>query len=172
MLMPRPVTLFTGQWADLSLADLAPKVKAMGYDGVELACWGDHFEVDRALAEPGYVKKKWALLARHGLTCHAISNHLVSQAVCDLIDERHRAILPADVWGDGKPEGVRRRAAEKMKATARAARIFFDARPGRGGRDTALPAVVNGFTGSSIWHALYAFPPTDQDFLNLSLIHI
>jgi sugar phosphate isomerase/epimerase len=166
MLMPRPVTLFTGQWADLSLADLAPKVKAMGYDGVELACWGDHFEVDRALAEPGYVKKKWALLARHGLTCHAISNHLVSQAVCDLIDERHRAILPADVWGDGKPEGVRRRAAEKMKATARAARIFFDARPGRGGRDTALPAVVNGFTGSSIWHALYAFPPTDQDFLN------
>ena len=34
--MSRPVTLFTGQWADLSLAELAPKVKAMGYDGVEL----------------------------------------------------------------------------------------------------------------------------------------
>jgi hypothetical protein len=64
-LMSRPVTLFTGQWADLSLAELTPKVKAMGYDGVELACWGDHFEVDRALAEPDYVKKKWALLAKH-----------------------------------------------------------------------------------------------------------
>ena len=162
--MPRPVTLFTGQWADLSLAELAPKVKAMGYDGVELACWGDHFEVDRALAEPDYVKKKWALLAKHGLKCFAISTHLVGQAVCDLIDERHRAILPADVWGDGKPEGVRQRAAEKMKATARAARKFFDARPGHKGGDD-IPAVVNGFTGSSIWHALYAFPPTSQDFL-------
>ena len=128
--MPRNVTLFTGQWADLPLAQLAPQVKAMGYDGVELACWGDHFEVDRALAEPDYVKKKWALLAKHGLTCQAISTHLVGQAVCDLIDERHQAILPADVWGDGQPEGVRQRAAEKVKATARAARKFFNARPG------------------------------------------
>src|SRR3984885_1953559 len=97
--MPRPVTLFTGQWADPPLAKLLPLVKKMGYDGVELSCWGDHFEVDRALSEPDYLKKKWALLAKHGLTCHAISNHLVGQAVCDLIDERHKAILPADVWG-------------------------------------------------------------------------
>ncbi len=67
---------------------------------------------------------------KHGLSCYAISTHLVGQAVCDLIDERHKAILPADVWGDGKPEGVRQRAAEKMKATARAARKFFDAKPG------------------------------------------
>src|ERR1035441_10879750 len=90
--MPRPITLFTGQWADLSLAELAPKAKAMGYDGVELACWGDHFEVDRALAEPDYVKKKWALLAKYGLTCHAISNHLVGQAVCDLIRSEERRV--------------------------------------------------------------------------------
>jgi sugar phosphate isomerase/epimerase len=163
--MSRPVTLFTGQWADLSLAELLPLVKKMGYDGVELACWGDHFEVDRALAEPDYVKKKWALLAKHGLKCFAISMHLVGQAVCDLIDERHQAILPADVWGDGKPEGVRQRAAEKMKATTRAARKFFNAQPGRKAGDNS-PAIVNGFTGSSIWHAVYAFPPTNQEFLN------
>ena len=163
--MPRPVTLFTGQWADLSLAELLPLVKKMGYDGVELACWGDHFETDRALAEPDYCKKKWALLTKHGLKCFAISTHLVGQAVCDLIDERHKAILPADVWGDGKPEGVRQRAADKVKATARAARKFFDARPGKKSGDD-FPAVVNGFTGSSIWHALYAFPPTNQEFLN------
>ena len=163
--MSRPVTLFTGQWADLSLAELAPKAKAMGYDGLELACWGDHFEVDRALAEPNYVAEKWALLQQHGLTCYAISTHLVGQAVCDRIDERHQAILPPDVWGDGQPEGVRCRAAEKVKATARAARKFFDAKPGRGAGD-AFPAVVNGFTGSSIWHAIYAFPPTSQEYLN------
>ncbi len=162
--MPRPVTLFSGQWADLSLADLAPKIKSMGYDGVELACWGDHFDVDRALTEPDYIQDKWTLLRDHKLTCFAISTHLVGQAVCDLIDERHKAILPPDVWGDGNPEGVRQRAAEKVKATARAARKFFNAKPGRKDRDD-FPAVVNGFTGSSIWHALYAFPPTDQKYL-------
>jgi len=160
--MPRPVTLFTGQWADLALADLLPKVKAMGYDGVELACWGDHFEVDRALAEPDYVSRLWSLLGKHDLACHAISSHLVGQAVCDPIDERHAAILPPDVWGDGEPESVRRRAAEKMKDAARAARRFFDAKPAGSG---SFPAVVNGFTGSSIWHALYAFPPTSQEYL-------
>ena len=164
--MPRPVTLFTGQWADLPLAELLPLVKKMGYDGVELACWGDHFEVDRALAEPDYCKKKWALLAKHGLKCFAISSHLVGQAVCDLIDERHKAILPADVWGDGKPEGVRQRAAEKMKATARAARESFSMpNPVRDNADNS-PAVVNGFTGSSIWHSIYGFPPTNQDYWN------
>ncbi|HMP83914.1 MAG TPA: TIM barrel protein, partial [Verrucomicrobiota bacterium] len=163
--MPRPITLFTGQWADLPLARLLPLVKKMGYDGVELACWGDHFEVDRALAEKDYVQNKWTLLKKNGLNCFAISSHLVGQAVCDLIDERHKAILPPDVWGDGKPEGVRQRAAEKMKDTARAARKFFNAKPGRKGGDD-FPAVVNGFTGSSIWHSIYAFPPTGQDFWN------
>lgn len=160
--MSRPVTLFTGQWADLPLATLAPKARKMGYDGLELACWGDHFDVNRALNDSDYVKKKWALLRKSGLTCFAISNHLVGQAVCDLIDERHKAILPAHVWGNGEPEGVRRRAAEQMKATARAARKFFNAMPGA---NAAAPAVVNGFTGSGIWHAAYAFPPASQDFL-------
>jgi sugar phosphate isomerase/epimerase len=163
--MPRPITLFTGQWADLPIDELLPLIKKMGYDGVELACWGDHFEPDRALGETDYVQKKWALLQKHGLTCHAISNHLVGQAVCDLIDQRHKAILPADVWGDGDPEGVRQRAAEKMKATAVAARKFFNSRPGKSSSDNS-PAVVNGFTGSSIWHAVYAFPPIGQDYIN------
>jgi sugar phosphate isomerase/epimerase len=159
--MPRPLTLFTGQWADLPLAQLAPLVRKMGYDGVELACWGDHFEVDRA-GSAKYCREKWELLSDHGLTCYAISSHLVGQAVCDLIDERHKAILPPDVWGDGTPEKVRGRAARKMIATAKAARRFFDLKPGRGRADD-FPAVVNGFTGSSIWHTLYAFPPTSQE---------
>jgi sugar phosphate isomerase/epimerase len=144
--MARPVTLFTGQWADLPLEVMARKTKEFGYDGIELACWGDHFEVDKALADDGYCRRKRDLLARHDLVCHAISAHLVGQAVCDLIDERHKAILPAHVWGDGKPDGVNKRAAEELKNTARAAKKF-----GVG--------VVNGFTGSSIWHLLYSFPP-------------
>jgi len=161
--MPRPCTLFTGQWADLSLNDLAPLVKKMGYDGVELACWGDHFDVDRAASDKKYCAGRWELLLDHGLTAFAISSHLVGQAVCDNIDERHKSILPADVWGDGEPEGVRKRAAKKLALTAKAARNFINAKPGRGDRDD-FPAVVNGFTGSSIWHSIYAFPPTSQDY--------
>jgi sugar phosphate isomerase/epimerase len=161
--MTRPVTLFTGQWADLPLEKLAPLAKQMGYDGLELACWGDHFDVDAAASSKSYVRDRWALLKDHGLTCFAVSNHLVGQAVCDLIDERHKAILAPDVWGDGHPEGVRRRAAKKLALTAKAARAFFDAKPGRGAKDD-FPAVVNGFTGSSIWHSIYAFPPTSQAY--------
>jgi sugar phosphate isomerase/epimerase len=161
--MKRPVTLFTGQWADLPLEKLAPLVKRMGYDGVELACWGDHFDVDAAVSSKKYVHDRWALLRSHGLDCYAISSHLVGQAVCDLIDERHKAILPPDVWGNGDPEGVRKRAARKMALTAKAARAFFDARPGSKSASRP-PAVVNGFTGSSIWHSIYAFPPTSQEY--------
>jgi len=161
--MPRTITLFTGQWADLSLEKLAPLAKKMGYDGVELACWGDHFEVDAAATSAKYIKAKWEQLQDNGLTCFAISNHLIGQAVCDLIDERHKSILPPDVWGDGEPEGIRKRAAKKLALTAKAARRFFDAKPGRKSDDKSA-AVVNGFTGSSIWHSIYAFPPTSQEY--------
>ena len=149
--MARPVTLFTGQWADLPLTELAPLAKEMGYDGLELACWGDHLDVSKALEDDAYSQGRFDLLEKHDLRCYAISNHLVGQAVCDPIDERHKAIVPAHVWGDGDPEGVRTRAAEEMKNTARvAAKMGLE--------------VVNGFTGSSIWGSLYAFPPTSQAY--------
>jgi sugar phosphate isomerase/epimerase len=146
----RPVTLFTGQWADLPIEELAEKVASWGFDGLELACWGDHFEVDQALGDPGYVRAKRELLERQGLDCWALGAHLVGQAVCDRIDARHQAILPPEVWGDGEPEGVRERAAERMKDTARAAAAFGVTQ-------------VNGFTGSPIWHLIYSFPPNDFD---------
>ncbi|MCZ6596376.1 MAG: sugar phosphate isomerase/epimerase [Planctomycetota bacterium] len=162
--MSRPVCLFTGQWADLPLETLAGKAQGFGYDGLELACWGDHFDVAACNAERDYAKKQWELLQDHGLGCYALSSHLVGQAVCDPIDERHKSILPEHVWGDGEPEGVRKRAADEMSATARAARTFFDAAPDavRERLRATGRVVVNGFTGSSIWHMLYAFPPVDQ----------
>lgn len=151
--MTRPVTLFTGQWADLPLAELVPLAAAMGYDGLELACWGDHFEVDRALSDDAYCAGQLDLLAQHNLKCFAISNHLVGQAVCDRIDERHKAIVPERIWGDGDPEGVRTRAAEEMRATAKAAKALG-------------VSVVNGFTGSSVWPLLYFFPPTTDAMID------
>lgn len=144
--MTRPVTLFTGQWADLKLEDLARRARDFGYQGLELACWGDHFDVEKALADDGYCAQRRELLERYDLQLHAISTHLVGQAVLDVIDERHKAILPPHVWGDGKPAGVNARAAEELKNTARAAQKLG-------------VEVVNGFTGSSIWHLLYSFPP-------------
>ncbi|MFG2732929.1 sugar phosphate isomerase/epimerase, partial [Streptomyces canus] len=90
--MPRQFTLFTGQWADLPLEEVCRLARDFGYDGLELACWGDHFEVDKALADPSYLDSRHALLDKYGLKCWAISNHLVGQAVCDaIIDERHQA---------------------------------------------------------------------------------
>jgi sugar phosphate isomerase/epimerase len=145
----RPVTLFTGQWADLPLTELAEKAATWGYDGLELACWGDHFDVRRADEDPSYCVATREMLQSHGLDVWAISSHLVGQAVCDNIDERHESILPEHVWGDGDPEGVRQRAADEMKATARAA-------------SNLGVGVVNGFTGSSIWHLLYSFPPVSE----------
>ncbi|REJ72079.1 MAG: sugar phosphate isomerase/epimerase [Planctomycetota bacterium] len=151
--MGRPVTLFTGQWADLPLETLCKKAKEFGYDGLELACWGDHFEVDKALSDDTYCAKKRDLLEKHDLKLFAISNHLVGQAVLDNIDARHQAILPEYVWGDGDPGGVNERAADEMMNTARAARKL-----GVG--------VVNGFTGSSIWHLIYDFPPVPRSMID------
>lgn len=145
--MARPVTLCTAQWADVPLEVLAPKVKEWGFDGLELACWGTHFQVDQALESDAYLRNLCDLLEKHGLKSWAIATHLVGQCVGDHpIDERHKGVLPSRLWGDGDPEGVRQRAAEEVKNTARAAKQF--------GVKT-----VTGFVGSKIWHTLAGFPP-------------
>ncbi len=152
--MSRPITLFTGQWADLPLEEVAKKASAWGFDGLELACWGDHFEVDKALVSDGYIKSRWDILDKYNLKCYAISAHLVGQCVADdPIDERHREVLPDRLWGDGSPNGVRSRAQQELKDTAVAAKMMG-------------VKIVNGFTGSPVWKNLYFFPPTNQDMIN------
>ena len=147
--MSRPVTLFTGQWADLPLAELAAKCARVGLRRARAGLLGRSLRRRRRrcatrATPPGSAR----LLEQHGLGVWAIGNHLVGQASCDPIDERHQGVLDAEVWGDGDPEGVRQRAAERMKDTARAAAQLG-------------VEVVTGFTGSSIWHLLYSFPPND-----------
>jgi sugar phosphate isomerase/epimerase len=148
--MARPVILFSGQWTDLALDELAQKAADWGYGGLELSCCGDHFEVQRALSEPDYCQTKLDLLARHDLTAPVLSQHNVGQAVADRIDARHQALLPDYVWGDGDPEGVRQRATEEMMATVRAAQRLG-------------VAVVSGFTGSPLWSHVAGYPgPTPE----------
>jgi sugar phosphate isomerase/epimerase len=149
--MSRPVTLFTGQWADLPFEVVCQKAKSFGYDGLELACWGDHFEVNKA--DEAYCRKKRETLDKYGLKVFAVSTHLVGQAVTDRIDLRHKSILPDYIWGDGDPEGVRGRAAREVIDTAEAAK-----RLGVG--------IVNGFTGSPIWHLNYSFPPVTPSMID------
>ncbi len=143
--MSRPVTLFTGQWADLTLAELAPAAKKMGYDGLELACWGDHFDVFRAAEDAAYAQGQRALLEKNGLQLFAISAHLAGQLTLDPNhDARSDGFAPSDCAGN--PEKKRAWAIDFMKKSAKAAK-------------NAGVSVVNGFTGSSIWHLLYSFPP-------------
>ncbi|MDF1569997.1 MAG: sugar phosphate isomerase/epimerase [Bacteroidales bacterium] len=147
----RPVTLFTGQWADLPLEKVCKKAKAFGYDGIELACWGDHIEVEKA--DDAYCESRLELLKKHGLQLYSISTHLVGQAVSDNIDERHKSVLPPHVWGDGDPEGVRQRAAQEIIKTGETAKKLG-------------LSIVNGFTGSPIWHLLYSFPPVPKSMID------
>lgn len=146
----RPICLFTGQWADLLLAEVCRIAHKIGYQGLELACSGNHLEIMKA--DTAYCNQKLELLHQYKLKVFAISNHLVGQAVCDIIDERHKAILPDYVWGDGKPKEVQKRAAEEMIKTAHAAKKLG-------------VKVVTGFTGSSIWKYIYAFPPTSLELI-------
>ena len=143
--MSRPVTLCTGQWADLPLEKLAKMAASWGYDGLELACWGDHMDVAKAAVDKKYCQKQLDILKKNNLKLFAISNHLAGQLVCDPNnDSRSDGFAPADCAGDA--EKKRKWAVEAMKNSARAAKNLGI-------------KVVNGFTGSSIWHMLYSFPP-------------
>jgi sugar phosphate isomerase/epimerase len=147
--MARPVTLFTGQFADLPLSELAKKAREWGYDGLELACWGDHFDPARGATDPAYCEGQKNILKENELSVYSISHHLAGQLVCDLNnDARSDGFAPADCAGN--PEKKRAWAVETMKQTAIAA------------RNMGLK-VVNGFTGSSIWHLIYSFPPVSKD---------
>src|SRR5439155_10577968 len=146
--MPRPVILSSGPFADLPLADLAARAAEWGYAGLELCCWGDHLEVQHALGDPDYCAGRLSLLASHDLQAPVLANHRVGQAVCDRIDERHRALVPDYVWGDGGAEGVRARAAEEMVATVQLAQ-------------TLGCGVVSGFTGSALSSYVANWPAPD-----------
>ena len=148
--MARPVTLFTGQWADLTFEEICSKAAEWGYDGLELACWGDHMDVKRAADDPGYVQARKDSLEKHGLRCWALGSHLAGQCVGDRYDPRLDVFVPAEV--QGKPAELQSWAVEEMKLTARAARNM-----GCG--------VVNGFMGSPIWAFWYSFPPTTEEMI-------
>lgn len=148
--MSRPVTLFTGQWADLTFDELCKKVSSWGYDGVEIACWGDHMDVEKAAKDDGYIDDRKSILKKYNLGCWALGAHLAGQCVGDRYDKRIDGFAPASAKGN--PEKIREWGVSEMKNAAKAAKKM--------GVD-----VVTGFMGSPIWKFWYSFPPTSEEMV-------
>ena len=147
--MSRPITIFTGQWADLSFEDQCKTLSAIGYEGLEIATWAD-FDVRKAATDPAYVEEKKAMLAKYGLKTWALGSHLTGQCVGDLWDPRLDGFAPSALAG--KPEEIRAWAIEEMKWTAKAAKVMG-------------VSIVTGFMGSPIWKYWYSFPQTSEEMV-------
>ncbi|HQO56888.1 MAG TPA: sugar phosphate isomerase/epimerase, partial [Clostridia bacterium] len=91
----RPVTLCTAQWADMHFEELCALASDMGYDGLEIACWGNSLDLDRALEEPDYIPWVKDTLKKHRLVCKAIATHIIGQCVGDAPDPRLNNFAPA-----------------------------------------------------------------------------
>ena len=76
--------------------------------------------------------------------------HLSGQCVGDDWDERIDAFVPDTI--KGKPEEIKKWAANEMICTAKAAKNMGC-------------YVVTGFLGSPIWKYLYSFPPTTDEMI-------
>ncbi len=155
--MSRPVTLFSGQWADLPFEEFCAKVKSFGYDGIEIACWGDHMDVKKAATDPAYVAGRKAILAKHGLKAWALGAHLSGQCVGDLWDPRLDGFAPGECKGN--PEKIRAWAIQEMKYTAQAAKNMGC-------------TVVTGFMGSPVWKYWYSFPQTTDQMVDEAFAQI
>ncbi len=148
--MGRLVTLFTGQWADLDFEIMCRKAQKMGYEGLEIACWGNHLDPEKAAKDDSYIQYILNILKKYNLKCAAIGTHIIGQCVGDYNDPRLNNFAPRAIWD--KPDEIRAWATQQMKYSAIAAKKLG-------------AEVVTGFTGSPIWKYLYSFPQTSEEMV-------
>lgn len=148
--MSRLVTLTTCQWADIPFDQLCVLAKKMGYEGLEIACWGSNLDVDRAYEDDSYVEWLLENLRKNDLQCKALATHIIGQCVGDAPDVRLNNFAP-EALAD-KPDKIRAWAIEKMKKVAVVAKKMG-------------VHIVTGFTGSPIWKYLYSFPQTTAEMV-------
>jgi sugar phosphate isomerase/epimerase len=149
--MSRPVTLFSGQWADMPFEKFCEKAKSFGYDGIEIACWGDHLDLKKAATDLKYVEERKNILKNYGLKVWAIGTHLIGQCVSDNFDPRLNSLAPSNLAGKG--EEIRKWAVQEMKYAAAAAKNLG-------------VKIATGFMGSPIWAYWYSFPQTTEQMIN------
>lgn len=147
----RPITLFTGQWADLSFEEICKIASGMGYEGLELATWGKHISPKKAAEDLNYVKEIKDTLKKYNLKTWAISAHLCGQLVGDVLDKRHNGFAPSAVADN--PAAMREWAIQEVKYTIKAAKNLGI-------------KIISGFTGSPIWPYWYSFPQTSQEIVD------
>lgn len=148
--MGRPVTLCTCQWADLPFDELCVLAKKMGYDGLEVACWGNGIDIDRVLTDDSYVAWIKENLEKNGLIMKALATHIIGQCVGDGPDPRLNNFAPSALAD--QPEAIQKWGTETMmKAPAAAEKLGVK--------------IITGFTGSPIWKYLYSFPQTTEEMV-------
>lgn len=156
----RHITIITGQFGDVLAEELFSKMHDFGYEGLELACGTDHFnvrmwrdnvEVDVNGTKIPYRDFKTAQLKKYGLGVWALSNHCVGQCVLDKIDARHYTVTPSYLHDDD-PEKFWQNCVQEMIDTAQAAKDLG-------------ANIVTGFTGSSIWNLVYCWPPVPGEMI-------
>jgi sugar phosphate isomerase/epimerase len=148
--MSRPVTLFSGQWADMPFEKFCEKAASFGYDGIEIACWGEHLDLKKAATDAKYVEEIKTILKNHELKVWAIGTHIIGQCVGDNADARLNSFAPSNLAG--KPEEIRKWAIQEMKYAATAAKNLG-------------VKIVTGFMGSPIWAYWYGFPQTTEQMI-------
>lgn len=146
----RLVTLCTCQWADLPFDELCELAAKMGYDGLEIACWGNGLDLDKAYEDASYVEYIQDTLKKYHLQCHALATHIIGQCVGDAPDVRLNNFAPAELAN--RPAEIREWAIRTMKKAPTVARKLG-------------VNVITGFTGSSIWRYLYSFPQTTEQMV-------
>jgi len=148
--MTRPITIFSGQWTDLPFEKFCEKAKSFGYEGIEIACWGDHLDLKKAATDPKYVEERKNILKNFNLKVLAIGTHSIGQCVSSSEDPRIGGVVPAGL--SVKPEDVRKWAIQEMKYAAAAAKNMG-------------VKIVTGFIGSPIWQYWYSYPPTTEKMI-------
>jgi sugar phosphate isomerase/epimerase len=146
----RPVTIFTGQWADLSFDKMCKTASEIGYEGLELATWGNHINPKKAAEDMNYVKEIKDTLKKYNLQSWAISAHLSGQLVGDVIDKRHNSFATSSVADD--PEAIREWGIQEVRYTIQAAKNMGI-------------KIITGFMGSPIWNFWYSFPQTTEEMI-------
>jgi len=148
--MTRPITIFSGQWADLPFEKFCEKAKSFGYEGIEIACWGDHLDLKKAATDTKYTEERKNILKKYNLKALAIGTHSICQCIDANEDPRIAGLLPQGV--SAKPEDVRKWAIQEMKHAAAAAKNMG-------------VKIVTGFIGSPIWSYWYSFPQTTEKMI-------